>query len=845
MTLPKILRTFAILTAASIVAAMLTLALKNSEAAPAFEVHEFRWAYDNGASPGDRSGSDDESITVKNGGTSARNPIVRLRWALADVSGSGVSGASLKLQYTTDDTWSSGVRDVGGQGTTGEKWRYRDSSYVTSGAAVTAPLLGKAHGVQAGTVFEHATTSYTHPADRRIYEEDFSLEYIGNESASYYFRIVINGTPAAFTADHGSQGAIISSEPSASPTTGYIPHGWRWAADTATRPADRSGADDAVITIKKGGTGTADPAVRLRWVIIDPGRGGMSNASVKLQYTTDPTWATYAYVGRQGAIGPKWRFRASSYLTQFGTTVMPKLVIAHNATAGLQLEDESAAGANLPADLKYYEMDFSLEYQGNDTKTYYFRLVVNGAPTNFTAMHGNQGAIINTAVVPVITGQAWRWGADDGARPSDRSGADNIPITVKKTATGSQDPVVRLRHVMHDHAGAGVTNASIDYQYSTDPSFTNGVQLVGAQGATSGKWRYRNSAYTTHFATAAGPALTAANSADSGKVIEQADASGYNQPSGFTSYENDLSLEYIGDETATYYFRPVINGVPAVFDPTSVNEAPSINTVALSPPNAASALSQYGADHLLSIPAGGSTTDGVSTKLYFDFQMSSPQSGEALTPKVEIRPLGTAFTGSATHWGSPQTYTGSPVIGSVEVTGLTAGDSYHWQAWATSAAGDGPKTSFGGNAESSDDVTISKFAAVAVGATYNRDGSSGGGYVDFGTVPPDPSPYLVHADESKQAVRLTAVSNASWQLSIIADGDLTAGAHTIPISNLALRSHGSALPWTPLATTSAVLLSGQSPTAGVTIDHDYRLTVSWNHDPGAYSIALTYTIAAP
>ena len=69
-------------------------------------------------------------------------------------------------------------------------------------------------------------------------------------------------------------------------------------------------------------------------------------------------------------------------------------------------------------------------------------------------------------------------------------------------------------------------------------------------------------------------------------------------------------------------------------------------------------------------------------------------------PQVEIKPVGTAFTGAGLSTGSAVASTGAPVQGAVTVTGLANGTQYHWRARTRDAAGQTSGwVSFGGNAE--------------------------------------------------------------------------------------------------------------------------------------------------
>jgi hypothetical protein len=84
---------------------------------------------------------------------------------------------------------------------------------------------------------------------------------------------------------------------------------------------------------------------------------------------------------------------------------------------------------------------------------------------------------------------------------------------------------------------------------------------------------------------------------------------------------------------------------------------------------------------------------------------------DTLTPEVEIKPLGTAFTGADLRTGAAVASTGAPVQGVVAVTGLSNGSQYHWRARTRDAAGETSGwVSFGGNGESARDLGVDTYA---------------------------------------------------------------------------------------------------------------------------------------
>ena len=123
--------------------------------------------------------------------------------------------------------------------------------------------------------------------------------------------------------------------------------------------------------------------------------------------------------------------------------------------------------------------------------------------------------------------------------------------------------------------------------------------------------------------------------------------------------------------------------------------------------------------------AVGAWTNQTSIVLKFTMVDASPV--DTLTPEVEIKPLGTAFTGAGLRSGAAVASTGAPVQGVVSVTGLTNGSQYHWRARTRDAAGQTSGwVSFGGNAETARDVGVDTSApsgsiVVASGSPWTKD----------------------------------------------------------------------------------------------------------------------------
>src|SRR3989339_22554 len=157
------------------------------------------------------------------------------------------------------------------------------------------------------------------------------------------------------------------------------------------------------------------------------------------------------------------------------------------------------------------------------------------------------------------------------------------------------------------------------------------------------------------------------------------------------------------------------------------------------PPKPPVSLVQYKANGSTVLTTGEYTNE---TTAVMRFTMDSPLASETLIPQVEIKPVGTSFTGTANFTGTGVAFSGSTVTGSVTVT-LATGNVYHWQARVTGANGSSPWVSYPTstpNAEAAADIgcdtTIPGVTnnqggdntwRAASGTTYNVDFTDAGG----------------------------------------------------------------------------------------------------------------------
>lgn len=148
-------------------------------------------------------------------------------------------------------------------------------------------------------------------------------------------------------------------------------------------------------------------------------------------------------------------------------------------------------------------------------------------------------------------------------------------------------------------------------------------------------------------------------------------------------------------------------------------------------PAAPSSLAQYKSDGTTAISSGGWTNQ---TSAVLKFSMSSTNSSDSLTPYVEIRPNATSFTNTMTNSGSGVAYSGSPVTGSVTVTGLTDGTIYHWQASVNNSIGLSSWTTKGSSPDFGVDTTAPALSSqTTFSGWYNSNQTSTFTYTDSGS----------------------------------------------------------------------------------------------------------------
>ncbi|MFH1415964.1 MAG: LamG-like jellyroll fold domain-containing protein [Elusimicrobiota bacterium] len=136
------------------------------------------------------------------------------------------------------------------------------------------------------------------------------------------------------------------------------------------------------------------------------------------------------------------------------------------------------------------------------------------------------------------------------------------------------------------------------------------------------------------------------------------------------------------------------------------------------PPNEPYSLTQYKSDQVTELMAGQWTHE---TTAIFVMSSSSPLTTDSLTAEIEIQPVGTDFTDTANYIDDESlSYSGTPVVSTITVVGLTSGTTYHWQARVKGAGDYSNWISFGSNQEANMDFGVDQIDP------YTANNMSGG-----------------------------------------------------------------------------------------------------------------------
>ena len=185
-------------------------------------------------------------------------------------------------------------------------------------------------------------------------------------------------------------------------------------------------------------------------------------------------------------------------------------------------------------------------------------------------------------------------------------------------------------------------------------------------------------------------------------------------------------------------------------------------------PTGPTTLAQLRADSLTAVPPGGSTDQAT---VVLRGVLADPDPQDSLRLEVEVRPVGTAFTGVPTQLGGR---VANGQNGFVAVPGLTNNTGYHWQARTADQTGRASGwTTFGGNAETAPDfstsIQVPPVAPTALGQFQGDNttpipagGTATGRSVIFkaGVTDPNPADQL-HLEVEVQTMGVAFTGNAN------------------------------------------------------------------------------------
>ena len=180
---------------------------------------------------------------------------------------------------------------------------------------------------------------------------------------------------------------------------------------------------------------------------------------------------------------------------------------------------------------------------------------------------------------------------------------------------------------------------------------------------------------------------------------DHSSADGLTYTKTYATNSSDYQLQY---KSPSINAGTSVSGINTDILGNSLVGTPDIGPYEFQAPAAPTSLAQYKSDGTTTISAGGFTPQ---TSVVLKFTMSSVNASDSITPQVEVQEVGTAFTNTITNSGSAVAYSGTPVTGTVTITGLASGKSYHWQAEVSNSAGQSAWVAMGGSPDFQVDTT--------------------------------------------------------------------------------------------------------------------------------------------
>lgn len=193
----------------------------------------------------------------------------------------------------------------------------------------------------------------------------------------------------------------------------------------------------------------------------------------------------------------------------------------------------------------------------------------------------------------------------------------------------------------------------------------------------------------------------------------------------------------------------------------------------------------------------------LETTIVASMQLEDGDDTDTLTPEVEVLPIGTAFSNTATHTGTGVSYSGSLVTATVTLDNLGDGQSYHWQARACDAGGYCSSwVSYGDNTEAEADFTVSSNAnpnvptipssSFFIDAQYYNNGQPTLAFVQSDDDSGDSISYQIQIDDtanfSSPLIDYTSAAAAQGTQSFVVGQVAGSGTYTVGAASQALTS---------------------------------------------------------
>ena len=294
--------------------------------------------------------------------------------------------------------------------------------------------------------------------------------------------------------------------------------------------------------------------------------------------------------------------------------------------------------------------------------------------------------------------------------------AASLELAPGDTTLTSAGDTVCLRHIARDARGIPLTGTSPTFSVSGDPDST--VTLTQPGGCAVGRTSGRAATLTATLDTATASATITVsqtvaalsirpdttellNLGDTVRLTADArDRRGEPVPPTLVEWSNSDSAVAVVDSqgvvTAQGAGATVVRGTA-----NGITDSAIILVDLPDAPQAPQTLQQQRSDSSTAISVGTTTDQDV---VVLRATVSDPDLGETLQLQVEVKPVSSQFTGTAT---ATSDWVASGSDAAVRVSGLSENAMYHWQARAFDQTGrPGAWVSFGGNSESEVDFAV-------------------------------------------------------------------------------------------------------------------------------------------